>query len=357
MIAKDNNDPAAPDQRFDTYIQLRKTEQAMVIYDCAWEYDLPNGDYLVRVVAGDSRAIGRAQTVRLEGQTVIDGATDNAEMWLDTTVPVTVADGQLTLSAGNVETRLAFVEILRPTSVRDIAVSWLAGGVSDDYQAGVHLPLYNASGSSPTHVTIATDTPVTGSVRNNLSSLVGVSPSRRWELRVVFDNFNDAYPGTFDSWCVNLPEQSYCDIVDIDLHRFQGAVGVIDLTGVDTLADIGDGVSVTLDVSGSLITYMAELSLAPLSFGTRDGVALYGYDGGAWQELATAPSATLTGPGWLQWTSANTAEAVRFLSGQSRQIGFAVAPIGTNGHLRPGAEVATDYVEMVVRYRISALPQ
>lgn len=80
-------------------------------------------------------------------------------------------------------------------------------------------------------------------------------------------------------------------------------------------------------------------------------VALYGYDAGEWQLLA-ASDALPTAPQLMEWTSSSPSEATRFLVGAARTLGFAVAPVGSNGRINAGAAVSTDALEVRVKYHL-----
>ena len=84
------------DQRRDTLVFLYNNGAA-----ATWEYDLPNGDYLVTLEAGDP-SYGQKQQVVLEGTPVLTNVWTTANTYATVTdQPVTVQDGQLTLTIGN----------------------------------------------------------------------------------------------------------------------------------------------------------------------------------------------------------------------------------------------------------------
>jgi hypothetical protein len=108
---RDRNNAASPDQAYDTLnFQSAGTEK--------WEIALPNGNYRVRLVAGDTLYNGtvgpyRRYNFQLEGETVIDVVPSAANPWPETTVTISVQDGRLTLKSGTnaVLNSLTFVEI------------------------------------------------------------------------------------------------------------------------------------------------------------------------------------------------------------------------------------------------------
>ncbi len=107
--ARDKDSAAAPDQRFDTFIQMQIPPNPTA----RWELAVPNGTYRVRVVAGDPTAVDSVFRIAAEGVVVVDGTPTTAARWLDRTATVTVSDGRLTLTSatGAVNNKLAFVQV------------------------------------------------------------------------------------------------------------------------------------------------------------------------------------------------------------------------------------------------------
>ena len=99
------------DQRLDTFV---------FSHGATWRYDLPNGEYLVTLVSGDA-GYGRTQEVVVEGTLLIDQISMAANEFVTVTdVPVTVADGSLTIDlspsgGGDLLTTLNYV-IITPVS-------------------------------------------------------------------------------------------------------------------------------------------------------------------------------------------------------------------------------------------------
>jgi glucose/arabinose dehydrogenase len=86
---RDRNHVSSPDQRYDTYLPLRKR---------AWELSVPNGTYRVHVVSGDPRTFRGAFKANVEGVPAIDGSPSTGQRWLEGWADVVVADGRLTIS-------------------------------------------------------------------------------------------------------------------------------------------------------------------------------------------------------------------------------------------------------------------
>src|SRR5262249_7591670 len=83
------------DQRLDTLISVPANTTA------TWNYDLPNGDYLVTVASGDPASRMGPQRVRVEGLVIIDNVITASNTYtVVNDFPVKVADGKLTVAIG-----------------------------------------------------------------------------------------------------------------------------------------------------------------------------------------------------------------------------------------------------------------
>ena len=112
------------DMRYDTLMQMQYTGGNGTAAEAAWEYELPNDDYLVKVVAGDAQYTDTAyhnntvHVVNVEGVNVIAPftPTDTVRSQVASQV-VTVSDGRLTIDAvGGTNTRILFIEVQRMTT-------------------------------------------------------------------------------------------------------------------------------------------------------------------------------------------------------------------------------------------------
>jgi hypothetical protein len=81
----------------------------------------------------------------------------------------------------------------------------------------------------------------------------------------------------------------------------------------------------------------------------ENGVIFYVSDKSYWKVLANEPTFGLDTPGTYTWSSTDTALLSRLQKGAEDRVDFAVVPLYTNGP--DYARVATDYVELTVRYR------
>ena len=108
---RNRNHTSSKDERYDTLLHMKHEDQG---YDAFWEIELPNGNYSVRVVAGDPEYADGYYKISVEGQLIIDGEPTYSNKYFDELVSVEVKDGRLTLAtpedAG--ATKIAFVEIM-----------------------------------------------------------------------------------------------------------------------------------------------------------------------------------------------------------------------------------------------------
>jgi hypothetical protein len=107
--ARDRNDPKSPDQRYDTLNQLQRPENP----DAVWELAVPNGQYRVRLVAGDPTFVDTVERLSVEGVQIIAGTPTAASPWIEGTIAVTVTDGRLTLRSmvNAVNSKVCFIEV------------------------------------------------------------------------------------------------------------------------------------------------------------------------------------------------------------------------------------------------------
>ncbi|HYO08061.1 MAG TPA: hypothetical protein VER17_03750, partial [Tepidisphaeraceae bacterium] len=103
-FAYDRNNPASPDQRFDTGIKPGGRK---------WDIAVPNGTYSVFLLGGDLDDPNGTYNVAVEGVPTLVGTTSVKSPWIGKTVQVTVADNTLSVAplAGNVNQKLSFIQI------------------------------------------------------------------------------------------------------------------------------------------------------------------------------------------------------------------------------------------------------
>jgi N-acetylneuraminic acid mutarotase len=105
--ARDRNHPRSPDQRYDTFNHTQ-------LYGVRnWELAVPNGQYAVRVVAGEPDNRNSVYGFNVENVFVAGGTPTSAVRWFEGTRTVTVTDGRLTVAnaPGSYNNKLAFVEV------------------------------------------------------------------------------------------------------------------------------------------------------------------------------------------------------------------------------------------------------
>lgn len=99
---------ASPDFRYDTLNHMQKNGA-----NRKWEIAVPNGLYLVRIVAGDPSNIDSVYRMDLEGTPALSGTPSGDTRWFRRTINVQVNDGRLTLSnaIGAVNNKIAFIDV------------------------------------------------------------------------------------------------------------------------------------------------------------------------------------------------------------------------------------------------------
>jgi hypothetical protein len=92
------------------------------------------------------------------------------------------------------------------------------------------------------------------------------------------------------------------------------------------------------------------------------GAALQVWDNTAWRTIASSNTAGPAAPELLHWTLGGdatyggvpTSERQRFMVGDQRILYFSLVPAAASGSASGFGEVATDYAEVTVRYRVAA---
>jgi acyl-CoA thioesterase I len=126
----DRNSRKSPDQRYDTFNALSFGRTAPY-----WEIAVPNGNYQVRIVAGDPTDPKAWYRIRAEGATVIDGKVNKRRLWKENTVTVNVADGRLTITGmkGAIRNKINFIDIIgltNPNEMMQAEAADLASGTT-----------------------------------------------------------------------------------------------------------------------------------------------------------------------------------------------------------------------------------
>jgi N-acetylneuraminic acid mutarotase len=108
LDTRDRDASNAYDQRYDTFIHTG---------DAAWNMAVPNGTYLVHLVAGDPENFDSTYNFIVEGKEVISGKPNSGTRFLDGTETVTVTDGTITIrnGSGAANNKLMFANITQLT--------------------------------------------------------------------------------------------------------------------------------------------------------------------------------------------------------------------------------------------------
>lgn len=116
--ARERNRGGIP-QELDTIIHMERGDCCATGFqtEIYWQLDVPNGDYIVEVAAGDQSGSGgvydSVHTILVEGIAVIDNfqATAGNEYAIETAV-VTVSDGTLTVTPNGNNTKIAYITVV-----------------------------------------------------------------------------------------------------------------------------------------------------------------------------------------------------------------------------------------------------
>ncbi len=105
---RDRNAANSPDQRYDTFTHMQNGKGGTV-----WEMAVPNGNYTVRLVAGDPGYNDSVYKINVEGVLTVNGTPTTANRWVEGNALVSVSDGKLTVSnaSGSSNNKIDFIEI------------------------------------------------------------------------------------------------------------------------------------------------------------------------------------------------------------------------------------------------------
>lgn len=95
ISARTRDRNVAADQRYDTLVHM--SPPGGTGPSAVWEIAVPNGTYSVHVVVGDPSYADVISLLTAEGTLILSGSTGGSQLWLETTAPVVVSDGRLTI--------------------------------------------------------------------------------------------------------------------------------------------------------------------------------------------------------------------------------------------------------------------
>jgi hypothetical protein len=133
--ARDRDNPAAPDERYDSFIHMQKPGNP----NASWQIAVPNGTYSVHVVAGDiDNNFDAVYAINVQGTLAVSGTPTSANKFFEGTVTVTVTNGVLTVSngAGSMNDKIDYIDIaqLPPDNAThvDLSASFNRLGIVND---------------------------------------------------------------------------------------------------------------------------------------------------------------------------------------------------------------------------------
>jgi N-acetylneuraminic acid mutarotase len=142
-----------------------------------WEVAVPNGDYAVRVVAGDPVATNSVYGFDVEGLPVVSGRPGKSVRFFEGRRTITVADGRLTVSnsAGSKNNKLAVVEIASVHAAPATVVSVTAPDASAA-EAGSDAGMFRVTRTGPTAAALTVAYTLGGTATNgaDYNSLSGI---------------------------------------------------------------------------------------------------------------------------------------------------------------------------------------
>src|SRR5688572_2431109 len=189
---RDRDSANAYDQRSDTLIHMGAGD--------AWSIAVPNGTYLVHVVAGDPDNFDSIIRIDVEGARIASGSTDTDNRFIEGTRAVKVTDGLLTIRGGNgaINNKLNFVNItqLADAAGRELAlpVVTFANALADAVEPGDD-GIWEVSRTGPTNQPLTVRYAIGGTATNgrDYETLTGTItiPAGSSTIELVVDVKND----------------------------------------------------------------------------------------------------------------------------------------------------------------------
>ena len=118
---RDRNSPLSADQRYDTFIRMALGAEPQHV----WEIEVPNGTYLVHLIAGDAASTSGVYALNVENIPALSGTPTAASPWVQGTATVEVTDGRLTVTtaAGALNNKLDFIEIMPAAATPKVTIT------------------------------------------------------------------------------------------------------------------------------------------------------------------------------------------------------------------------------------------
>ena len=149
---RDRNANNTKDQRYDTLVHMKHSTLPI---DAYWEIELPNNNYTIKLVSGDSSIgyCGKSYKITVEDVLAINETPDCPD-FIEKEISVTVKDGLLTIAplVSSVDAKISFIEITEDNNQPDITapsnafnekVTLMNGQLLLQWQS----PLYDFSGT------------------------------------------------------------------------------------------------------------------------------------------------------------------------------------------------------------------
>jgi N-acetylneuraminic acid mutarotase len=168
--ARDRNNSASPDQRYDTLTHTQYGSRT-------WELALPNGQYNVRIVGGDASFFNSIIRYNAENTLVVSGQTSSGNRFIEGSKTVTVSDGRLTISnaSGASYNKICFIEISDAgNSGSDPTLSIAARNSSIAENSGGGAFRVTRSGGTSTSITVGYTIGGSAANGNDYDTLSGV---------------------------------------------------------------------------------------------------------------------------------------------------------------------------------------
>ncbi|MBI5387381.1 MAG: immunoglobulin domain-containing protein [Verrucomicrobia bacterium] len=205
----------SPDLRYDTFTHLMKADVANPSLSAVWNIAVPNGFYLVHIVAGDADNVNSVYQFNIEGVVTPALTPTSTAIWQEFTTTCIVGDENLTLNSGPLanNNKIAFVDIYPAVAV-PLAIGTQPEGVTVEENRPASFSVAVTNGSTPMFFQwYCNDLPVDGATGSTLSFALP-KLNQAGNYYVVITNYAGAVTSSIVPLVVN-PDQEAPQIVSV----------------------------------------------------------------------------------------------------------------------------------------------
>ncbi|MDY0166378.1 MAG: LamG-like jellyroll fold domain-containing protein [Thermoguttaceae bacterium] len=205
---RNRNSSASPDERFDTLNHMQPP--AGGVNPATWEMAVPDGDYWVRAVFGESSGGTATNHVTIQGLEFTDADPGIGSDWDEYFGQFTVAGGRLSIAPRSDVTnvpKISFVQV-REVIKPDIAINFQPGTSTSELPSHYLVDDGSAFGDRGNGLTYGWVDVATGEPYNNTGNARSRGSHPDGRRYTTFNHFRNGVAGNAD-WAIELPNGLY----------------------------------------------------------------------------------------------------------------------------------------------------